>query len=139
MAIHKKREDHFVSLYPFVYIISCLDSYLERILLPLRKTICFNTQTSRRSENTAFPGNTALHRATCFYGSRGIWVFPAGIKLLVFLLLCFWPQQNLEQTAGWSVLAHVCNFTICFASSIHQFLLLIISPITKYSYEKYAL
>ena len=65
MAIHKKREDHFVSLYPFVYIISCLDSYLERILLPLRKTICFNTQTSRRSENTAFPWNTALHRATC--------------------------------------------------------------------------
>lgn len=93
MAIHKKREDHFVSVYLFVYIIYRLDSYLERILLPLRKTKCFNTQTSRRSENSISTeycfaqGYLCQSQEACFYGSKGIWAFPAGIKLLVFLLL----------------------------------------------------
>lgn len=91
MPIHKKRKNHFVSVYAFIYIIYCLDSYLERILLPLRKTICFNTETSRRSENTAFPWSTALHRATCvrarkpaFMDSRGLWAVPAGSSSCYF-------------------------------------------------------
>lgn len=62
-------------------------SYLERTLLPLKKTIWFNIQTSRRSENVAFLWNTALHRATCvgarkpaFKDPRGLWAFSAGLS-----------------------------------------------------------
>lgn len=44
----------------------------------MRKTICFNTQTSRRSENTAFPRNTALHRATCVRARKPAFMDPRG-------------------------------------------------------------
>lgn len=87
IATYKKREKHFVSAYPFICIMYCLDSYLERTPLPLKKTIWFNIQTSRRSENIAFLWKTALHRATCFGARklafkdpRGLWAFSVGLS-----------------------------------------------------------
>lgn len=50
----------------------------------MKKTICFNMQASRRSQNTAFPRNTVLHKATCvgarrpaFKDPRELWAFSA--------------------------------------------------------------
>lgn len=83
IATNKKKENHFVSVYPLFWPLWLFTE--DFYFLPLKRTICFNIQTSRRSENTTLPWNTASHRAICvgarklaFKDPRGLWAFSAG-------------------------------------------------------------